>query len=173
MEIPYLERPSIYWDWAQKCDYDVPNAVSSVLMMVTLSHDGWIQECQINLIISSGKLGLYSSQASWENERILFTLLPLSRDSPTVWPLCAFFFILLQFYVPFYVKKKKNDNFVCLLEFECAKRLKAHSRAIPAFLSISVELIYFHYIDGLVQDSSNSSALAMELLRSCTKPSNS
>ena len=33
--------------------------------------------------------------------------------------------------MPFYVKKKKNDNFMCLLEFECAKRLKAHSRAIP------------------------------------------
>ena len=58
----------------------------------------------------------------------------LFRDSPTVWPLCAFFFILLQFYVPFYVKKKKNDNFMCLLEFECAKRLKAHSRAVPAVL---------------------------------------
>ena len=28
------------------------------------------------------------------------------------------------------------------------------------------------YIDGLVQDCSNSSALAMELLQSCTKPSN-
>ena len=27
-------------------------------------------------------------------------------------------------------------------------------------------------LDGLVQDSSNSSALAMELLQSCTKPSN-
>ena len=53
------------------------------------------------------------------------------RDSPTVWPLCAFFFLLLQFYVPFYVKKKKIDNFMCLLEFECPKRLKAHSRAIP------------------------------------------
>ena len=26
------------------------------------------------------------------------------------------------------------------------------------------------YIDGLVQDCSNSSALAMELLQSCTKP---
>ena len=55
-----------------------------------------------------------------------------SRDSPTVWPLCAYFFTLLQFYVPFYVKKKKIDNFMCLLEFECAKRLKVHSRAIPA-----------------------------------------
>ena len=29
----------------------------------------------------------------------------------------------------------------------------------------------FGYIDGLVQDYSNSSALAMELLQSCTKPS--
>ena len=56
---------------------------------------------------------------------------PYCRDSPTVWPLCVFFFILLLFYVPFYVKKKKNDNFMCLLEVECAKRLKAHSRAIP------------------------------------------
>ena len=28
-----------------------------------------------------------------------------------------------------------------------------------------------HYIDGLVQSCSNSSALAMELLQSCTKPS--
>ena len=29
----------------------------------------------------------------------------------------------------------------------------------------------YAYIDGLVQDCSNSSALAMELLQSCTKPS--
>ena len=29
----------------------------------------------------------------------------------------------------------------------------------------------FHYIDGLAQDCSNSSALAMELLQYCTKPS--
>ena len=27
---------------------------------------------------------------------------------------------------------KKRDNFMCLLEFECAKRLRAHSQAIPA-----------------------------------------
>ena len=65
------------------------------------------------------------------------------RDSPTVWPLCAFFFILLQFYVPFYVKKKKIENFMCLLEFECAKRLKAHSRAIPAVVLIA----WHHGID--------------------------
>ena len=29
----------------------------------------------------------------------------------------------------------------------------------------------YEYIDGLVQDCSNSSVLAMELLQSCTKPS--
>ena len=32
-------------------------------------------------------------------------------------------------------------------------------------------MIQAHHIDGLVQDCSNSSALAMELLQSCTKPS--
>ena len=32
-------------------------------------------------------------------------------------------------------------------------------------------LFMYTYIDGLVQDCSNSSALAMELLQSCTKPS--
>ena len=48
------------------------------------------------------------------------------------WCLCAFFSILSQFYVPFYMKKRKLDNFMCLLAFECAKRLKAHSQAIPA-----------------------------------------
>ena len=31
--------------------------------------------------------------------------------------------------------------------------------------------MYDGYIDGLVQDCSNSSALAMELLQSCAKPS--
>ena len=39
--------------------------------------------------------------------------------------MCAFSPILPQFYVPFYVKKKDMENFMCLFEFECAKRLKA------------------------------------------------
>ena len=30
---------------------------------------------------------------------------------------------------------------------------------------------FFKYIDGLVQDCSNSTALAMELLQFCTEPS--
>ena len=33
------------------------------------------------------------------------------------------------------------------------------------------ELNIHRYIEGLVQDCSNSSALAMELLQSCTNPS--
>ena len=62
----------------------------------------------------------------------LFTkLISNIRDSPTIWCLCALFPILLQSYVPFYVKKEKIGNSMCLLELECAKRLKAHSQAIP------------------------------------------
>ena len=57
------------------------------------------------------------------------------KDSPTVWCLCAFFAVLSKCYVPFYVKKRKLDNFMCLLEFECAKRLKAHSHAIPEVMA--------------------------------------
>ena len=34
-----------------------------------------------------------------------------------------------------YVRKKKMDNFMCLFEFECAKRLRAHSQAIPDAIS--------------------------------------
>ena len=49
--------------------------------------------------------------------------------------LCAFFYILPPFYVPFCVRKKKMHNFMCLLEFECAKTLKAHiGQAIPWYV---------------------------------------
>ena len=81
------------------------------------------QSLQVNKITNSHSVGSIDLSVKTSRTR--------DRDSPTVWPQCAFFFILLQFYVPFYVKKKKIDNFMCLLEFECAKRLKAHSRAIP------------------------------------------
>ena len=36
-------------------------------------------------------------------------------------------------------------------------------------VSDALGLLYLVYIDGLVQDCGNSSALAMELLQSCTK----
>ena len=45
------------------------------------------------------------------------------------------FAVLSKCYVSFYVKKRKLDNFMCLLEFECAKRLKAHSHAIPEVMA--------------------------------------
>ena len=71
------------------------------------------------------------------------SIVQLARDSPTIWCLCAFFLILLQSYVPFYVKKEKMGNSMCLLEFECAKRLKAHSQAIPGW---QVEVLGWHFI---------------------------
>ena len=36
---------------------------------------------------------------------------------------------------------------------------------------VSIPTAYIHHIDGWAQDCSNSSALAMELLQSCAKPS--
>ena len=43
------------------------------------------------------------------------------RDSPTISSVYVPFPLLLQFYVPFFVKLEKIYNFLCLLEFECAK----------------------------------------------------
>ena len=49
---------------------------------------------------------------------------------------------------------------------------------IGALMAIDIDInrlkfnmIDIEYTDGVVQDCSNSSALAMELLKSCTKPS--
>ena len=50
--------------------------------------------------------------------------------------------------MPFYVKKKKNGNFMCLLEFECAKRQKVHSRAIPDTVLIIAEIISMQTTKG-------------------------
>ena len=44
-------------------------------------------------------------------------------------------------------------------------------QANSSICTASVHLLPWHHIDGLVQDCSNSSALAMELLQSCAKPS--
>ena len=49
--------------------------------------------------------------------------------------MCLFLYITTILCALLCKKKKKNDNFMCLLEFECAKRLKAHSRAIPAIIN--------------------------------------
>ena len=38
-------------------------------------------------------------------------------------------------------------------------------------LQQKMPILYIYHIESLVQDCSNSSALAMELLQSCTKPS--
>ena len=51
--------------------------------------------------------------------------------------------------MPFYVKLEKIDNFMCLLEFECAKRLRAHSQAIPAVWNLVVFMSswLWYYLD--------------------------
>ena len=50
-------------------------------------------------------------------------------------------------------KRKKVDNFMCLLEFECVKRLKAHSRAILAWgCHIRTILNINHIYKGILKD---------------------
>ena len=114
----------------------------------------WVNPCCAEFILGnffycSATLRWCRSLNSWPRKISIFTIhtinimapdgLPtqearssiaiIYRDSPTVWCLCALFLILPQFYIPFYVKKTKMDNFMCLLEFECAKRLRTHSEA--------------------------------------------
>ena len=54
--------------------------------------------------------------------------------------------------------------------FESADSGRYHYCVIYNIVLFNVAL-YWEHIDGLVQDCGSSSALAMELLRSCTKPS--
>ena len=54
--------------------------------------------------------------------------------------------------------------------FESADSGRRHYCVIYNIVLFNVAL-YWEHIDGLVQDCGGSSALAMELLRSCTKPS--
>ena len=50
-------------------------------------------------------------------------------------------------YVPFFVKSERMDYFMCFLEYECAKRLKAHSQAS---LDSVVHLEKWHLIYEMV-----------------------
>ena len=52
-----------------------------------------------------------------------------------------------------------------------AECFKSQNYSSDVFLLLSNDIITQKHIDDLVQDCSNSSALAMELLQSCTKPS--
>ena len=43
--------------------------------------------------------------------------------------------------------KRKMDNFMCLLEFQCAKRLNVHSQATPAHVNlIALEGFSYNYL---------------------------
>ena len=64
------------------------------------------------------------------------------RDSPTAWCLWAFSVYCPNFMCHSLWERQKLDNFMWLLEFEYAKRLKAHNRAVPVHLrAISQEII--------------------------------
>ena len=51
------------------------------------------------------------------------------------------------------------------------ERCNSSALAMELCLSYINPLMYIAYIDGSVQDCSNSIANALELLKSCTKPS--
>ena len=54
---------------------------------------------------------------------------------------CAFFPILPPILcVLLCEKERKMDNCMCVLEFECTERLKAHSQAIPGYALVSCEI---------------------------------
>ena len=53
----------------------------------------------------------------------------------------------------------------------CSFALPSISPSVCEFFVEAVKIDVWNHFDGLVQDCSNSSALAMELLLSCTKPS--
>ena len=81
------------------------------------------------------------------------------RDSPTIWCL-AFSPTLLQFYVPFHVKKEKINDFMYLLEFKCAKRLKGTQSDNPCicrwFGNIWRQAIYRNGSDIVIMEYSIS-----------------
>ena len=107
---------------APKCDVTRTRSrfTCSQTSLITSKEQTWVWRCEntrcIHVVTAKGIKGI---------------IFDGFRDSPTVWCICAFFPILPQFYVPFYMKKRKMDNFMCLLEYKCAKRLRAHSQAIP------------------------------------------
>ena len=82
----------------------------------------------------------WSQQVIWDvkikNKTNQNTSVMIYRYSPTIWCLCAFSPSCSPFMCPSKWKIKINDNFMCLLEFECAKRLKAHSQTIPEYILI-------------------------------------
>ena len=72
---------------------------------------------------------------------------------------------------------KCNDKWCFISSTHIPSAVKIKSLTVLIFVTqldtrdSSVKSVAVGYVDGLVQDCSNSSALAMELLQSCTKPS--
>ena len=74
---------------------------------------------------------------------------------------------ILVFHFFFFICAASGENFVKMtFPFQCQYD-KQDQVDYPA----GVAVVCHSYVDGLVQDCSISSALAMEILQSCTKPS--
>ena len=72
------------------------------------------------------------------------------------------------------IGRVKASNFMCLCAISSAWWFSwedTYAVELCLFLHQQIKLIDYRYVDGLVQDCSISSALALEILQSCTKPS--
>ena len=83
------------------------------------------------------------------------------------WPEVGKVFLIYFFLLFLDLKLENYSLFTFLLFLD----LKLENYSVFTFLSTWI-LKIIPYFDGLVQDCSNSSELAMELLQSCTKPTN-
>ena len=60
---------------------------------------------------------------------------------------------------------------LCVLEYNCSSFRRVDGTCNFDKIAMQRNFLCIWYTNGLVQECSNSSALAMELLQSCTKPS--
>ena len=70
-----------------------------------------------------------------------------------------------------FVAKGPINNIPALVQIVAWRRPGDKPLSDPVMVSLLTHICVTRHVDGLVHDCSNSSALAMELLQSCTKPS--
>ena len=106
-----------------------PDTVYTSIVKITGPH--WNFTCPLWLLPAFGR---------WADVNIMHCLIAQLSGVYMPFPHIA------QIYVPFNVKREKMENFMCLLKFECATRLKAHSQAIP--VSFRMYIPFTHILQG-------------------------
>ena len=86
---------------------------------------------------------------------------------------CTIWYIMKAFAPGDAIKKtfRTSSSLLILGNFDKNAKLMVDSYIILPSISCGYDMPLGNHIDGLVQDCSNSSALAVELLQFCTKPS--